>query len=1231
MKHIIKALICWLVLAPVTYGFKINTHVFLGQELINDLESCYDAHGFYCVRLNLKSQDDLTVRINPAVAESILNNKKTYLNGTFGPDAFPGIVSGQLVMHPGIMNDDGTKPTGYGTGDWLKLLLSKAKTPEQWAFVYGYLGHAAADTFAHTYVNQYAGDVYELTDGEVDVEARHMMIESFIANHTPSLKDKDQASLADASSYLRVGSDKLSVPARFIKDILVLSDDAQDQYHKVTGASHLVLVRDIIDEIDRALVEKDSTPVDWRNLAQRLLKKSASRVITWEDFYNEVSKDFAGAGAIQRLEVMTTQAVAYYYFGMLLTQEEAAQLAKAANRIKNLTDDGLGKLAKKKNELEKELIKLRAHQSREVIKLSGKTMDITDEVLSEATNFLRLKSEWESKATEAADALSKYQEQMGKKLCTEANKVCKKLPKTKIIKKWHEYECTVTEKVQVTVDDVCTKYEETTKKVCDKLGPILGSVCKTVTELTPVTYTCKTTKWVEKPVKKVCKELREEKVTEYIDDTACLAQKKSCELQIETIRQSQRLALKALKEAQKAEKKALDALDSSRERLKEKMDKLHREAIGIVDGAEKLANKVVDFELDTIESVLRMSHSLRKMFELWQDDIHVSMERYVIANGNALINSMDHSPNAPGVLEPLKDWMICYLPSVTGVPLKPWKDVACTATNTVREIDKLMTRIEDSLAKMDPKVIGTWIKLKRELREEGPFVASDLLNQSMNKLFGQDATPDIHLLHHALKDKVDEVSLNKQFAQNKSDKKLLVFDDMATRLLFDMGTNLGVPFELSSFDVAQNALQLMKLSLLDDTQLNSVSRQLGVARSYYSQDNSNILTSWLRSIDGNHQWMPVAPPYLRGVAPVGDLGFEMICDPDNFSRRFSFGGQGLWFWTDPTSRENMFNELFVGPINKGLYSEGFSSIVSRNYPYWPSYDQPFPDLQTNDGSCGASGDPVTNEDDSLPSEPLPKLVNLLTSGTKKFQSNSEVVYPVRFAVSISANEGVKIVKNSFRMQEDIIISPDGKYIQVTTQNHYTYKNEYLQGTSEYKEFVKDIVYKIDQIKGAEGSLPVKQALREYLQSLVEIDPEVPENGLVFDARQSPRGTEAGDLVTAGELVSRFSPSSNGWNLYMGRRHNPESESYFCPMMQFTVSFDAGSEEIEKDVVIKNLNIGGYLYIEFGDLSASFDQESGSLTLGKAIFDQMRRDYGDDFKINYGFNVSDQHSCARYYN
>jgi hypothetical protein len=81
---------------------------------------------------------------------------------------------GQSIVHPGVAN-------GWQAADWLNHLLSNARADDQLAFAWGYAMHFAGDTFAHSYVNNYAGGIFDIgADRTRAIELRHFRLEKYI-------------------------------------------------------------------------------------------------------------------------------------------------------------------------------------------------------------------------------------------------------------------------------------------------------------------------------------------------------------------------------------------------------------------------------------------------------------------------------------------------------------------------------------------------------------------------------------------------------------------------------------------------------------------------------------------------------------------------------------------------------------------------------------------------------------------------------------------------------------------------------------------------------------------------------------------------------------------------------------------------------------------------------------------------------------------------------------------
>lgn len=211
-------------------AFDTRSHVWIAQEVINDLEDG---------QVSIAPFGSFTV--DPEIVSAILENRSVYRMGNIGPDGFPDVIGGQVTVHPGLedgyIDDETTTVTkGWKSDTWFKWVLSKAETPQEKAFAYGFLGHGASDTFAHTYVNMYAGDIFDMNDGETDVEKRHIFLEKYISDRLPEFKDSDDNYLGEAYELVAIDD---ALPIGFIKETLLMNDDVAEQYALSSTADYL--------------------------------------------------------------------------------------------------------------------------------------------------------------------------------------------------------------------------------------------------------------------------------------------------------------------------------------------------------------------------------------------------------------------------------------------------------------------------------------------------------------------------------------------------------------------------------------------------------------------------------------------------------------------------------------------------------------------------------------------------------------------------------------------------------------------------------------------------------------------------------------------------------------------------------------------------------------------------------------------------------------------------------
>ncbi|NOX69141.1 MAG: hypothetical protein GXP15_08135 [Gammaproteobacteria bacterium] len=198
--------VLWITFSPTANAFKVDTHTWLAEEIWQEIRDTNEV----CLGL-LPDKALISVPVPRDIRDAVLNFKNAFIAGTLGPDVYPDMVAGQMTTHPGLtLKYDGdsvhtsvlsiletvggsfldeTKP-GWQTDDWLKhvrdeaLRVKRAKRGQptaELAFAYGYMLHAAMDTWAHSYVNSYSGDIFSIGANQQSA-ARHVVLEGYI-NH----------------------------------------------------------------------------------------------------------------------------------------------------------------------------------------------------------------------------------------------------------------------------------------------------------------------------------------------------------------------------------------------------------------------------------------------------------------------------------------------------------------------------------------------------------------------------------------------------------------------------------------------------------------------------------------------------------------------------------------------------------------------------------------------------------------------------------------------------------------------------------------------------------------------------------------------------------------------------------------------------------------------------------------------------------------------------------------
>lgn len=214
-------------------SWSLETHLYVGTRVLEDLLP--DGAVSLCATpTSAQAGIDCArqYKIPTDVYNAIRQNPGSFLAGTLGPDVYPDFITGQVTTHPGVIG-------GWQADGWLRHILQTARSAQEVAWVYGYLSHASGDIFAHTWVNHYAGDIFDLNIHQQagnEVEVRHFTLERYVADRTPRI-------------WEQLGS--WSAPHEFVADQLVLDNGVATQYKRAKIPGHLVAIESAHESVTR--------------------------------------------------------------------------------------------------------------------------------------------------------------------------------------------------------------------------------------------------------------------------------------------------------------------------------------------------------------------------------------------------------------------------------------------------------------------------------------------------------------------------------------------------------------------------------------------------------------------------------------------------------------------------------------------------------------------------------------------------------------------------------------------------------------------------------------------------------------------------------------------------------------------------------------------------------------------------------------------------------------------
>ena len=903
-KTTLLNLLC-LVLLLISFSanaFKVDTHVWISQEVINDLDD-------NAITINLGSTP-ITIPVDASLANAIKQNPSMFRMGNIGPDAFPDIYTGQFVVHPGADGD----PNRWETDEWLRHLLQSGPVSDQErAFIFGYVGHAAADVFAHSYVNQSSGSIFsilkQMDRGETFDEAfveeeRHIELEKYIGFYTPPIKNSNGDVLGEPE-------DLLNTPAAFLRDRLIFNDIAA-QRNKSGGARHLSLVNDL------------------RNSLIGL-----------------------GEEELRKMDIWAVKIVVYYYTGYTISDEDAAKVADLAQKINNFVADhnGLEEAQQFKNALVNAIEQVVPLAAELEAKLDQAVVDIATIPLDLAVKEAELNALVTQTLVNASASLAQAEADLVNAaanvarveadLATAASNVLQK-------------QLELTQALADLANTAATIEYEVCTAVCPKFDPLCPEVCSIAFKTNPVYVTLQALVAQLEAELAVLKAAEAAKAAVVATAVAIYEEKARLEKVAADAVAEINLQIQVVTAIRDDLADALQIAYDAKRAATELATKAFLVAIGI-------ENDLSNGAIDLVQRATSDINPVRAMLNGWISDIEEGTRQYMFASADVIKETMKNNPDP---LDPLQKWWSCWGTAITGVP-SPATTTLCSVES---RLDELMTAIDEFERKMMDLT-----SITREIQEFKDKINTEvraLGKEAFLEILEKITDIDIKKVMDAFVQPASDARLNAIFGTDRSSnrqKGLLEFTDMSSLVKWEMnieGTG-GQYFDPQNYNVIYNAVLFAKLSLLDRNGLQQLAEIAGVGQSatyngelFGPTSESNILLGAIRSIDGNHQWMQIAPPYPRRDDNFADLWWP-------FEREYGYGaadGLGFRLWADCNARDALFRQLFQGPLNPGIEipeTAGFPTVLTQNYSsliYKVRLDNPFPDTFWNRDGCSTVPD-----------------------------------------------------------------------------------------------------------------------------------------------------------------------------------------------------------------------------------------------------------------------------------
>ena len=303
-------------------AWKPTTHIYLAElarlDAIDDGKVSIYRVNFVTGQMLDKIGD---YAVDPDILAAIRLYPAQFRAGVVGPDAYPDILTGQEVIHPDhSLGNFATPSVPGGSNAWLEYLWGRCfsspkgptvvgGSPQEKAFVAGFLSHSAGDMYAHTFVNHISGGDFTYGNNAV----KHILLEAYIGEHTPPAASYE-ISLSGVDDFIYRNMIDAR-PGSVLDKSLLVGDGSQFSIPRIFSTLKTGLQKKIEDYNNKSPFDRglyDASHLGWIAYQKSWIKDIDSGLRAWPSCSHEVARalitkpggsDFSAAQNILKLYV----------------------------------------------------------------------------------------------------------------------------------------------------------------------------------------------------------------------------------------------------------------------------------------------------------------------------------------------------------------------------------------------------------------------------------------------------------------------------------------------------------------------------------------------------------------------------------------------------------------------------------------------------------------------------------------------------------------------------------------------------------------------------------------------------------------------------------------------------------------------------------------------------------------------------------------------------------------